>query len=130
MILKRTRRIGLFWLLLCCGISVLWGYLLERASPDGMIDFKGTFYSARCLLQHNDPYKDGEPLRAYLAEQNNRPLPSPVLRQVLSQDIYLPTTSIFIAPFAMLPWGPAHLLWMILSREPPPCRTPDVDSRG
>jgi hypothetical protein len=115
MILKRTRRIGLFWLLLCCGISVLWGCLLERASPDGMIDFKGTFYAARCLIQHSDPYKDGAPLRAYLAEQNDRPLPSPVLRQVLSQDIYLPTTSIFIAPFAMLPWGPAHLLWMILS---------------
>jgi len=113
--LKRTQRTGLFWLLLCCGISVLWGYLLERASPDGMIDFKGTFYSARCLLQHNDPYKDGEPLRAYLAEKSDRPLPSDVLRQVLSQDIYLPTTSIFIAPFALLPWGPAHLLWMLLS---------------
>ncbi len=80
-----------------------------------MIDFKGTFYSARCLIQHSDPYKDGEPLRAYLAEQDDRTLPSHVLRQVLSQDIYLPTTSVFIAPFAMLPWGPAHLLWMFLS---------------
>jgi len=113
--LKRTRRIGLFWLLLCCGISVLWGCLLERSSPDGMIDFKGTFYAARCLIQHSDPYKDGEPLRAYLAEQDNPPLPSPVLRQVLSQNIYLPTTFILIAPLAILPWGPAHLLWMILS---------------
>ena len=113
--LKRTRRIGLFWLLMCCGISVLWGCLLERASLDGMIDFKGTFYAARCLLQHSDPYKSGEPLRAYLAEQNDRPLPSDVLRQVLSQNLYLPTTFIFIAPFAMLPWGPAHLLWMMLS---------------
>jgi hypothetical protein len=67
------------------------------------------------MLQHSDPYKDGEPLRAYLAEQNDRPLPSDVLRQVLSQNLYLPTTFIFIAPFAMLPWGPAHLLWMMLS---------------
>jgi hypothetical protein len=100
---------------MCCGISVLWGCLLERASLDGMIDFKGTFYAARCLLQHSDPYKSGEPLRAYLAEQNDRPLPSDVLRQVLSQNLYLPTTFIFIAPFAMLPWGPAHLLWMMLS---------------
>jgi hypothetical protein len=80
-----------------------------------MIDFKGTFYAARCLIQHSDPYKDGEPLRAYLAEQDNPPLPSPVLRQVLSQNIYLPTTFILIAPLAILPWGPAHLLWMILS---------------
>ncbi len=113
--LKRTRRIGLLGLLLCCGISVLWGCLLQRSSPDGMIDFKGTFYAARCLIQHSDPYNDGTPLRAYLAEQNDRTLPSHVLRQALSQNIYLPTTFILIAPLAILPWGPAHLLWMILT---------------
>jgi len=88
---------------------------MERASPDGMIDFKGTFYAARCVIQHSDPYKDGEPLRAYLAEQNDHSLPSDVLRQALSQNIYLPTTFIFIAPFALLPWALGHLLWMILS---------------
>jgi hypothetical protein len=27
----------------------------------------------------------------------------------------MPTTSIFIVPFAMLPWEPAHLLWAILT---------------
>lgn len=112
---KRTQRIALFWLLLCCGISVLWGFFLQRGSPDGMIDFKGVFYGARCLLQHSDPYNPGEPLRVYLAERGVRPLPSDVLRQVLSQNIYPPATFIFIAPFAMLPWAPAHLLWMILS---------------
>jgi hypothetical protein len=112
---KKTRRIALFWMLLCCGLSALWGFSMERASPDGMIDFKGTFYAARCVIQHSDPYKDGEPLRAYLAEQNDHSLPSDVLRQALSQNIYLPTTFIFIAPFALLPWALGHLLWMILS---------------
>jgi hypothetical protein len=112
---KRTRWIALFWLLSCCGISLLWGVYLDRASRDGMGDFKGSFYAARCLIQRDDPYKDGEPLRAYLAEQGDRPMPSDVLRQVLSQNIYLPTTFIFIAPFAMLPWGSGHLLWMTLS---------------
>jgi hypothetical protein len=102
-------------LLLCCGLSALWAYSLERASPDGMIDFKGVYYDARCLLQHIDPYQYGVPARVYLAEQKDRPLLSDVLRQVLSLNIYLPTTSIFITPFAMLPWGLAHRLWMILS---------------
>lgn len=113
--LKKTQQIGLFGLLLCWGISVLWGFLLQRASPDGMIDFKGTFYAARSVIQHNDPYNNGAPLRSYFAEQNDRPLPSDVLRQALSQNIYLPTTFILIAPLAILPWGPAHLLWMILT---------------
>jgi len=112
---RRTRRIALFWLLLCCGLSALWALSLERASPNGMIDFKGVYYDARCLLQHSDPYQYGVPARVYLAEQKDHPSLSDVLRQVLSLNIYLPTTSIFIAPFAMLPWGLAHRLWMILS---------------
>jgi len=105
----------LFWLMLCCGISALWGISLERASSDGMIDFKGVYYDARCLLQHRDPYLYGEPARVYLAEQRDHPVISDVLRQVLSLNIYPPTTSIFIAPFAMLPWGSAHRLWMIIT---------------
>jgi len=115
MSMSRTWRIALFWLMLCCGISALWGISLERASSDGMIDFKGVYYDARCLLQHRDPYLYGEPARVYLAEQRDHPVISDVLRQVLSLNIYPPTTSIFIAPFAMLPWGSAHRLWMIIT---------------
>jgi len=29
--------------------------------------------------------------------------------------VNMPTAFIFIAPFAMLPWGPAHLLWLALT---------------
>jgi len=112
--MSRPRRIALL-LLFCCGLSAFWAYFLQRASPDGMIDFKGVYYDARCLLQHRDPYLYGEPARVYLAEHKDHPLLSDVLRQVLSLNIYLPTTSIFIAPFAMLPWGLAHWLWMILA---------------
>jgi len=112
---RRTRRIALFGLLLCCGLSALWAISLQRASLDGMIDFKGVYYDTRCLLQHRDPYLYGEPARVYLAEQNDHPVLSDVLRQVLSLNVYLPTTSIIIAPFAMLPWGLTHWLWMILT---------------
>jgi hypothetical protein len=114
MSISRLRRRALL-LLLSCGLSVFWAISLQRASPDGMIDFKGVYYDARCLFQHRDPYLYGEPARVYLVEQKDRPLLSDVLRQVLSLNIYLPTTSIFIAPFAMLPWGLAHWLWMILA---------------
>jgi hypothetical protein len=112
---KRTRRIALALILLSCGLSALWAYSLSRASSDRMLDFEGAYYDARCLLQHIDPYKAGEPLRVYLAERGDRPWPSDVLRQVLSLNIYLPTTSIVIAPFAMLPWWIAHPLWSIVT---------------
>jgi hypothetical protein len=88
---------------------------MERISPGGMIDFKGVYYDARCLLEHTNPYKAGEPLRVYIAEGGSRPGSNEDgLRQNLTWDVYLPTTSIFIASFAMLPYGLAHLLWMIL----------------
>jgi hypothetical protein len=83
-----------------------------------MGDFKGVYDDARCLLQHGDPYKEDEPLRelrVYQAEGGGRPRPSDALQRILTMKIYLPTTSLFVAPFAMLPWGPAHLLWMIFT---------------
>jgi len=108
----------------------LWGYFLERASHDGMIDFKGTFYAARCLLQHSDPYKDGEPLHAYLAEQNDRPLPSDVLRQVCHR-IYTTNHIYFHRAFRDAAVGScAPSLDDSFRRKSYPRRSPDVESRA
>ncbi|MFY9856014.1 MAG: glycosyltransferase family 87 protein [Terracidiphilus sp.] len=113
--MTRTRWIALTCLLLSCGLSVSLGFFLERTKPDLMLDFKGVFFDAKCLLQHSDPYNPGEPLRAYLAEEGSVAQSADGLRQVLMRDVYLPTTSIFIAPFAMLSLEPAQVLWMILT---------------
>jgi hypothetical protein len=114
--MTRTRWIALTWMLLCCGLSALWGFSLVHAPADLMIDFKGVFYDARCLFQHVDPYKPGEPLRVYLADGGPEPESADWgPRQALALDVYLPTTSIFIAPFALLSWGTAHVLWTILA---------------
>jgi hypothetical protein len=110
-----TRRIALVWLFLCCGISVFWGYSIERAAPNGMGDFKSVYYGARCLIQHQDPYKAGAPLQVYLAESKDRQQPSSSLREILSLQVYLPPALLLIAPFAMLPLGMAYLLWTILT---------------
>jgi hypothetical protein len=107
--MTRTRRIALIWLLLCCGISVFWGYSIERASPYGLFDFKVVYYSARCLLLHSDPYKAGEPMRVYMADGGAS---SDTLLAILSLNMYLPATFIITAPFAMMPYGLAHILWM------------------
>jgi hypothetical protein len=110
--MTRARLKALLWLSLCGTIPALWGFALVRASPS---DFKSVFYGARCLLRHGDPYKTGEPLRLYLADGGVRPPPSDPLFQIMTRQVYLPTGFLVAIPFALMPWGPSHLLWMIFS---------------
>jgi hypothetical protein len=117
MSLTGTRRIALAWILLSCGFSVLWGSFLERSSPVGMSDFKAVYYGARCLIQHRDPYKENEFLRVYLAEGGTLPSDPITLQQfrrAVPVFINLPTTLFLIAPLALLAWGPAHVLWILV----------------
>jgi hypothetical protein len=112
---RKTRRIALFWLLLCCGISILWGLSLGRNLAGGLFDFKPLYYGERCLFLHDDPYRLGETLRVYQAAGGVLPQSSEGLRQNLTWYIYPPATSILFAPIAMLPWGTASLLWMAIT---------------
>jgi hypothetical protein len=84
------------------------------------VDFTGIYYDARCLLQHDDPYKEGEPLRVFLAEKGKIPqtlqgIQLQGFKEILTHNVYLPTASIVIVPFATLPWGTACWLWMIIT---------------
>lgn len=115
--MNRTRQARLVWLMLCCGISVLWGSVLERASPNGLADFKAVYYGARCLDRHSDPYQESEFLRVYRAEGGEFPS-DPAVAQIFRHAVpvctNLPTALLIISPFSFLAWGPAHVLWMIL----------------
>jgi hypothetical protein len=88
---------------------------MDGGPANGMVDFKGVYYDTQCMIQHTDPYLVGEPLRVYLLAYGGQQAPSQVLRQILAYNVYLPTSSILIAPIAMLPWGFAHILWRLLT---------------
>jgi len=114
--MTKARLDGLCLVLLGSAIFVLAGSAMERMTTGSMEDFKAVYYGSRCLLQHCDPYSESELLRVYLAEGGERPLDALQRgqRQAVTVCVNLPTTFIFIAPFALLGWGPAHVLWMIL----------------
>ncbi|MFY9856015.1 MAG: glycosyltransferase family 87 protein [Terracidiphilus sp.] len=112
--MTKARRVALTWMLLCCGLSALWGFSMFRGSPGLMVDFKGVYFHAQCLLQHADPYKPGNTLRIYLAKGEKLPQSNEGPLQNLTLDVYLPTTSIFVVPLALLPWWTAQTLWTIL----------------
>lgn len=115
--MKKTQRIALIWLLLSSSVFVVWGTALERTSPGGMVDFRAVYYGARCLIQHKDPYSNSDFLRVYKADGGEFPSDPTMARMFLLSVpvcINLPTTLFLVAPFSMLAWGPAHVLWMAL----------------
>lgn len=115
--MKRMHRIGLFWLLLSSTLFIVWGSVMAHNSPGGMADFKAVYYGARCLIQHSDPYKQSEFLRVYRGDGGqfpSNPVMSRLFLSAVPVCINLPTALLLVAPFALLAWGPAHLLWMLL----------------
>lgn len=115
--MARTQRIALALIVLSCGVSAGWGSYLALRSHGGMADFKAVYYAARCLIQHSDPYQPDQFLRVYRADQwtlvFEKIMPEP-LRTAISVCVNPPTTLFMVAPFALLPWVSASLLWLAL----------------
>jgi hypothetical protein len=113
--MKRARFDGVVLFVLGSIMFVVLGSALERISPDSMADFGSVYYGAKCLLHHSDPYLKGDLINAFQADHNEyRSAPEP-FRRVVMFCVNLPTTLVFVVPFALLPWGPAHLLWMFVT---------------
>ena len=115
--MTKGRLDGLYLLVLGGLIFLMLGAILERANPAPMSDFKAVYYGARCVLDHSNPYEDGEILRRYEADGGKFPS-DPILaqsaRRAIVVCINLPTALFLVAPIAFLSWGAAHVLWMTM----------------
>lgn len=114
--MTRARQDGLYLLLLGSLMFVLVGSALVWLMPGALGDFKSVYYSSRCLLEHRDPYQGSEVHQVYESEEAE-PL-SPIERSRFEPPvrvINVPTSFIFSAPFAILPWKPAYVLWVIFT---------------
>ena len=113
--MTKARLDGLYLVLLGSVAFLLLGVALERSAPAPLADFKALYYPSRCLIQHHDPYMESEVRRIYEAEGGNRPLDSAKTYQIATQNVYPPSALFLMAPVAMLPWGPVHILWIALT---------------
>lgn len=107
-------RKSLFAVLLCMAISVVWGTYSARAKT-AWLDFRAVYAGTRCLIQEHNPYNVGDVEREYLSEDGRRVSGPSWTNQIITLYVNVPTAFLFIAPFAALPWGPAHVLWMLLT---------------
>jgi hypothetical protein len=113
--MEKARMDGLYLLLLGSAVFLFLGMALECTVDNSMADFKALYYSARCLIQHSDPYNEGELLRVFQAEGGKfpqNPAISQSYRRSVTAAVNTPVTLFLIAPIALLAWGPAHLLWL------------------
>lgn len=100
-------------LAVAAGISICWGIALERGARLGVMGFPGIYFGTRCLMQGGDPY-DLTQLRNTYSAAGFAESSSAALRQSVSLYVNLPTTFLFVAPFAWLPLKTAQMLWLIL----------------
>jgi hypothetical protein len=115
--MTKIHRISLVLFFISSACFVIWGSSLERSSAAGMADFKAVFYAARCLIHRTDPYKEDQFWRVYQAENGEVPSDPALYRQfrrAVPICINLPSALFLVVPLAMLPWGIAHLIWMML----------------
>jgi hypothetical protein len=110
--MKVKRRLSLLLLLLSGAFSFFFGFTVARTAS-GAPDFRPAYYGARCMLQRHNPYKASELEGVYRAD-GLKFSSDPVQRQVEALNIYLPAAYILLAPFALLPYGTALVIWLIL----------------
>jgi hypothetical protein len=116
--MNRARLDGLYLLLLGCAAFLLFGFTLEHILDTGMGDFKAVYYSSLTLVQHHDPYREADLLLTFQASGGKFsaiPASAAAERRAILLCINMPATLMLLAPFALLSWGPAHILWMSLT---------------
>ena len=116
--MTKARLDGLYLLLLGCAAFLLFGFALEHMLDTGMGDFKAVYYSSLTLVQHHDPYREADLLQTFQANGGKFsviPTSAAAERRAILLCINMPATLMLLAPFAMLSWGPAHLIWMSLT---------------
>jgi hypothetical protein len=111
---KRARFDGLVWFVLGSLLFVILGSALERISPDSMADFGSVYYGSRCLLRHADPYQTSDLVQTFQDDAKVYASAPEPLHHVVMICVNLPTMLALVIPFALLPWGPGHVLWMLL----------------
>lgn len=113
---KDARRDGRYFVLLGAAFFLLAGFTIEHRGNDWMEDFKSLYYSTRCLLQQQDAYSPGEVSKVYSREAHEDPNDAFLRGQqpIITINVYPPAALLLTAPLALLDWGPAHFVWMIL----------------
>jgi hypothetical protein len=105
---------GLTLLLLGSALFLLGGIVWAAIAPRALMDFRPAYFTARCLLEHRDPYNPAEMQRTYAEAGQLRPNEPASDRLLETRNEYLPSEVPFTLPLALLPFAAAEWIWVAL----------------
>jgi len=116
--MSRARADGLYLWLIGSMCFILSGAFLVTTNHGPVLDFKLVYCSARCLIQHCDPYQQSDVLHIYRAEGEASPLGSDAHIddhiKFAMRNMYPPSEFVFTLPFAFFSPAVAYGLWIAL----------------
>jgi hypothetical protein len=118
--MSRDKELSDGFLLVCLGalIFLATGYVMITAQGGMGLDFNMVHSSARCLLEHRDPYNQADLLQAY-RENGGKLSPDCCghldMLSLETRYVYLPTIFAVSWPLAILPIRVAFIVWTILA---------------
>jgi hypothetical protein len=98
-----------------CALCVFLSIVVQAKLASGMSDIRPIYYGARVLLHGEDPYPQLSILRAFQAESGDRIPDMPSIWQQETRPVYMPSAMVLGLPLALLPWGAAQAVWMLLT---------------
>ena len=107
----RSRSLPLLLVLVGCVLFAVRGYR-DQTTTLQSFDFKPVYSGARCLLDGCDPYSSPMLQREFLTHGGD---PSDLRPFRPFNANYPPSALALVTPLALLPFGPAHLVWLALS---------------
>lgn len=115
--MTQGRTDGVRFLLLGIAVFLLMGFVMARINSKNVEDFRGVYLGTRTLLAHENPYDAATMYRVYLAHGGKAPRGQEERDNLLiiTEQVYPPTTYLYLAPLGLLGWKTAKVVWTCIT---------------
>ncbi len=112
--MQRSQIAGFLILVISAVVFALTGPLPGHPHVWDHLDFKALYYGTNCLIANQNAYDPATLDRFFISAGAAHPNDPPYIREVVDYLVYFPFALLFVAPFALLPWSTAYILWTFL----------------
>lgn len=108
---KAVVRPAVIYLVIGAVFFILLGIYGFVPAGSRLCDFKAIYYPSKALVSHQDPYSPPTLLQLYKSDPENTAF-EPIMLEIVTYNVYLPTLIALLTPMALLSWKVASVLWL------------------